>query len=181
MFCRLWWLWISWLALSISLFFFLNPQRKKGRGGREWRKKGDVKKFSYLRKFQLIMLWKIAGEKIRLFNTLQERFSLWDVCILSLAWDSFYTLMILAAVLCKNVPFCRMCNAPYLLDNVRILLYLLSGTSKHFISVEVWQRVLMNVNCYYTHFPNGKAEAQRARLDGGCDEVPEVLASSPTI
>lgn len=128
------------------------------------------------------MLWKIAGEKICLFNALQERFSLWDVCVLSLACDSFYTLMIVAAILCKNVPFCRMCNAHYLLDNVRILLCLLSGASKHFISVEVSQHAPMDVNCYYTHFPNGYAEAQRATLEyGGCDEVPEILPSSLAI
>lgn len=146
--------WISWLALSI--FFFFNPQRKKKAEGEESEEKVRCKKkFSYLRKFQLTMLWKIAGKKIHLFNTLEERFSLWDVCVLSLACDSFYTLMIVAAVPSKNIPFCKMCNARYLLDNVRILLCLLSRTSKHFISIEVSQHALTNVNCYYAHFPNG--------------------------
>lgn len=139
------------------LFFFFNPQRKKRQRGEGVKKKGRCKrKFSYLRKFQLTMLWKIAGEKIRLFNTLQERLSLWDVCVLSLACDSFYTLMIVAAVLSENIPFCRTCNTRYLLDNVRILLCLLSVTSKHFISTEVSQRALTNVNCYYAHFPKAK-------------------------
>lgn len=68
---------VNLLACSFNFFFF-NPtkekrQRGKGVKGKEGRLKKNkrVREFSYLRKFQLIMLWKIAGEKIHLFNVLQ--------------------------------------------------------------------------------------------------------------
>lgn len=77
------------------------------------------RKFLYVRKF-LLMLWKIAGEKIHMLYTGQEIFSLRDVCVSSLAYDGFYTLMTVAAVLSKNVPFCRMWRAPRLFNNARI-------------------------------------------------------------
>lgn len=97
----------------------LLPPPKKREGGSEERTEAKKKKFLYVRKF-LLMLWKIAGEKIHMLYTGQEIFSLRDVCVSSLAYDGFYTLMTVAAVLSKNVPFCRMWRAPRLFNNARI-------------------------------------------------------------
>lgn len=96
-----------------------SPPQKKREGGSEERTEAKKKKFLYVRKF-LLMLWKIAGEKIHMLYTGQEIFSLRDVCVSSLAYDGFYTLMTVAAVLSKNVPFCRMWRAPRLFNNARI-------------------------------------------------------------
>lgn len=105
--------------LKKKIPLLLPPPPKKREGGSEERTEAKKKKFLYVRKF-LLMLWKIAGEKIHMLYTGQEIFSLRDVCVSSLAYDGFYTLMTVAAVLSKNVPFCRMWRAPRLFNNARI-------------------------------------------------------------
>lgn len=115
---------VNLLACPFSAFLkkkkFLSsfpPQKKEREGVKKERR--QKRKFLYVRKF-LLMLWKIAGEKIHMLYTGQEIFSLRDVCVSSLAYDGFYTLMTVAAVLSKNVPFCRMWRAPRLFNNARI-------------------------------------------------------------
>lgn len=116
---------VNLLACPFSAFLkkkkFLSsfPPQKKEREGVKKERRQKKKKFLYVRKF-LLMLWKIAGEKIHMLYTGQEIFSLRDVCVSSLAYDGFYTLMTVAAVLSKNVPFCRMWRAPRLFNNARI-------------------------------------------------------------
>lgn len=116
---------VNLLACPFSAFLkkkkflssFPPPPKKEREGVKKERR--QKRKFLYVRKF-LLMLWKIAGEKIHMLYTGQEIFSLRDVCVSSLAYDGFYTLMTVAAVLSKNVPFCRMWRAPRLFNNARI-------------------------------------------------------------
>lgn len=51
------------------------PTKKKERERVKKERRQKKKKFSYVRKF-LLMLWKIAGEKIHILYTGQEIFSL---------------------------------------------------------------------------------------------------------